>query len=649
MINLKGTGNSLKILVINLRGSLDSQSSNEFYEYVSSKLEEGYKKFIINCEGLISISSAGVSTIIKLKKKIAINDSYIVYSQLNSEIQSLLRFFGISKNIIIAKDREDAKNILDDPEYLKTGNTLQALNTSQNQYISIHGQNKEDKENESFDSFSESELDDIIDEYYAYGQEEDNDDRQESEDEIPESQIQAEPISMVERLDDTDDEIEPIAQTHTNGLDDSIGLTFTPEEINEKMENAWKTLEEELQEDNFQNNNEFSADELEDAIDEYYAYGQEEENFWDQEEEAVEIEEEDNSDEYEYEADGTSAKNETLTEPQYKLGDILNSYYAFLEDVEDENFQTSGKEERYSSLFDANELDEQEDYKEENFHKTHQFYDLDGRLNIGKKDDEEDSKIEKEPDIGFDEIISENTEIKEQSVDSKDDYLIVDVDNLEVESVTNAQIKTNNLLFSNEFHEYEQFIDKENNEDLQNAKPREKLTETDVYDNNDLDVQALLMKPITDGDTHQYENLNEGLVKDEASSNEESLLAEEEDLNNNLYQTPYELMYSANKNNEPETSQFKIITVPNESSLSDEDSISEIQNANENILDAIEEKDELYSESAQHNVGFDNFDEIITECFSCGTKLKVRNPGNHRCPACNHFFKMTQSGTTYNI
>lgn len=738
MLNFKGNRNPLKILVINLRGSLDSESSDEFYEYVSSKLAEGYKKFIINCEGLLAVSSAGVSTIIKLKKKIAYNDSYIVYAKLNSEIRALLKVFGIDKNIIIAKDREDAKNILNDSEYLKTENTLRNLNSYQNQYISVHKQQEqmtektedhEDQEQEAIfseseeeenASFSESELEDMIDEYYAYSDEDEeiDEDVQDLED-IPESVIQAEPISMVEKLDDTDEEIEALEKKRQEDLDIlGGGLVFTPDEIDEKTDNSIESLEEtktrninfdeplsksqevpvSLEDNNsdelshgkineLMGNDEFLPDELDDLIDEYYAFGieEDEDNFWETEQDVLEEESEEGSpdetpnpefveqnklfenseergDDFEEEeifenTESEDPETETAqniqssskidelskTDPQYKLDDILNNYYAFVEESDETQEQTNqtpenDNEDREEDNFviqqETSKIEEDDDSEEENFRKTHQFYDIDGKLNISETDTEDETNFDIEKLDKGDFI--------------EDEHIVVDIDNLEVESMTDAEIQNSNLMFSNDFYEYEKSA-KLNNKEEQNP---ENFDEIDAYNDNDLDVQALLMKPIVDGDTHQYENLNQKPIQNEnTDSSEEEVspsLEKENEQNQNLNETPYDQMYSANQNEEPETSQFKIITVHEESSK-EELSILGNQNYEENILDAI------YEPSNSNDPGdkvqaFDNMmDEIITECFSCGTKLKVKKPGNHKCPACSHTFKMTQSGTTYNL
>jgi anti-anti-sigma factor len=109
----KKESNPPKLLIINLKGSLDTTSSIDFFEYVNAKLIEGHSRFIINCENLNYISSAGISVILRIKKRIMEKKAILVYSSLNKEIRLLFNFFGLDRQILTAEDREQAKSIIE--------------------------------------------------------------------------------------------------------------------------------------------------------------------------------------------------------------------------------------------------------------------------------------------------------------------------------------------------------------------------------------------------------------------------------------------------------------------------------------------------------------------------------------------------------
>ncbi|MCB1160960.1 MAG: STAS domain-containing protein, partial [Leptospiraceae bacterium] len=105
---------SSRVLVINLKGSLDTSSSNDFYAYISGKLKEGYSKFIVSCEELNYISSSGISIILRIKASLEKYNASLIYAQINKEIKLLFRFFGLDKKLLIAENKSSARKMLDD-------------------------------------------------------------------------------------------------------------------------------------------------------------------------------------------------------------------------------------------------------------------------------------------------------------------------------------------------------------------------------------------------------------------------------------------------------------------------------------------------------------------------------------------------------
>ncbi|MBE7410477.1 MAG: STAS domain-containing protein [Leptospiraceae bacterium] len=114
MLNLRTkeiTGKE-KIFQIELKGVLDSTTSDSFISFVHEKIKTGIHRFIIDCKSLSYITSSGISTIIRLNKELTEKKSALIYSQLNSEMRSLFSLFGFDKKFLIAEDNFIAEKVL---------------------------------------------------------------------------------------------------------------------------------------------------------------------------------------------------------------------------------------------------------------------------------------------------------------------------------------------------------------------------------------------------------------------------------------------------------------------------------------------------------------------------------------------------------
>jgi anti-sigma B factor antagonist len=100
-----------KLVIISLSGDLDSKIALDFYEYII-KLESIYSRLILDCEGLNSISSFGISILLRIRKRFIHNNIISVIAGLNDETLDLFMFFGFNKLFYITKNIASAKNIL---------------------------------------------------------------------------------------------------------------------------------------------------------------------------------------------------------------------------------------------------------------------------------------------------------------------------------------------------------------------------------------------------------------------------------------------------------------------------------------------------------------------------------------------------------
>lgn len=102
---------SEQLVIISMSGYLDSKVALDFYEFVS-EIDEPYSRCIFNCEGIIGISSLGLSIFIRIRKKFIQKNIIPIITGINSEISDLFELLGFGKLFYITKNIPSAKNIL---------------------------------------------------------------------------------------------------------------------------------------------------------------------------------------------------------------------------------------------------------------------------------------------------------------------------------------------------------------------------------------------------------------------------------------------------------------------------------------------------------------------------------------------------------
>lgn len=100
-------------LIVYLKGILDTSNSRDLEEYLETRISAGYQKFLLDCSHLESLSSGGISFLLRLSVKMKSN-SKIVYilTQMNTEVTKLLRLFGLEHRLKITNNLEEAKAYL---------------------------------------------------------------------------------------------------------------------------------------------------------------------------------------------------------------------------------------------------------------------------------------------------------------------------------------------------------------------------------------------------------------------------------------------------------------------------------------------------------------------------------------------------------
>ncbi|WP_411822104.1 STAS domain-containing protein [Leptospira sp. 'Mane'] len=104
-----------KVFSIQLKGALDGVSSEDLFRYLESQIGNGFTRFLFNFGHVEFITSNGISTLIKIQKKMSSTPglSYVFYA-LGGEAESVLKLLGLYKKLPIKKTLTEAE------EYLRT-------------------------------------------------------------------------------------------------------------------------------------------------------------------------------------------------------------------------------------------------------------------------------------------------------------------------------------------------------------------------------------------------------------------------------------------------------------------------------------------------------------------------------------------------
>jgi anti-anti-sigma factor len=100
------------IIKVDLNGSLDNNNANEFEYIMSTFINGGAKKIIIDFNDLQNLDSTGVGLLITLTKKIRKERGEIIVTRNTTRILTALKPLNIEKFIQFFPDVEDGVNYL---------------------------------------------------------------------------------------------------------------------------------------------------------------------------------------------------------------------------------------------------------------------------------------------------------------------------------------------------------------------------------------------------------------------------------------------------------------------------------------------------------------------------------------------------------
>ncbi len=95
-IQIQTVGSQSDIVLIKIRGFLDTSSAYQLQEKADNLIGDGIYKYIINCEHLEHISSAGIEVFHGMAQKLQGNNGGIIFTNISDKIYKLFEMIGMT-------------------------------------------------------------------------------------------------------------------------------------------------------------------------------------------------------------------------------------------------------------------------------------------------------------------------------------------------------------------------------------------------------------------------------------------------------------------------------------------------------------------------------------------------------------------------
>lgn len=112
IIYVDDDASNASLVVLNLKGFIDTYNSADFQREVNKLIESGKNKILFNCSELNYVSSTGIGAFTAFLKSVKQRSGDIVLSFLQPKVFEVFQLLGFSKFFNIASNLEEGKAIL---------------------------------------------------------------------------------------------------------------------------------------------------------------------------------------------------------------------------------------------------------------------------------------------------------------------------------------------------------------------------------------------------------------------------------------------------------------------------------------------------------------------------------------------------------
>lgn len=94
--------------VVNLKGRIDMETSNEFNQILESYVEGNFTPFILNCKELEYINSSGLTSFIHLSQMLDTFQLKLIFCELQPAVQEVIEIAGMADHFNIVPTEQEA-------------------------------------------------------------------------------------------------------------------------------------------------------------------------------------------------------------------------------------------------------------------------------------------------------------------------------------------------------------------------------------------------------------------------------------------------------------------------------------------------------------------------------------------------------------
>jgi anti-anti-sigma factor len=100
------------VVVVRVLGRLDAASSPQLEKKISSIIESGHFKLVMNLAGVDYLSSAGMRLMLSISKKLKSLEGKVVACSLNEEVMEVIKMAGFHQVLELYSTEEECFNHL---------------------------------------------------------------------------------------------------------------------------------------------------------------------------------------------------------------------------------------------------------------------------------------------------------------------------------------------------------------------------------------------------------------------------------------------------------------------------------------------------------------------------------------------------------
>lgn len=111
-IYIEKDASNQEILILNLKGFLDTYNSSDFQREINKIIESGLVKLLFNCAELNYVSSTGIGAFTAFLKTLKQKNGDVVLANLQPKVFEVFQLLGFSKFFNIASGIDEGKGVL---------------------------------------------------------------------------------------------------------------------------------------------------------------------------------------------------------------------------------------------------------------------------------------------------------------------------------------------------------------------------------------------------------------------------------------------------------------------------------------------------------------------------------------------------------